>query len=121
MGQPATKEKEQEEGEEAEEEEDLSPVDTKPECEESCKPRCVKQLLHYEVWKHCTGQYFDYWGCIDKCLSVSVLQSISTATLHCTISFDDVCFRRSACLGEIPDLPKITNFKTAYCWGGNHF
>ncbi len=32
----------------------------------------------------------------------------------------DVCFRRSACLGEIPDLPKITNFKTAYCWGGNH-
>jgi hypothetical protein len=49
MGQPATKEKEQEEGEEAEEEEDPSPVDTKPECEESCKPRCVKQLLHYEV------------------------------------------------------------------------
>lgn len=32
----------------------------------------------------------------------------------------DVCFRRSACLGEIPDLPKITNFKTAYCCGGNH-
>ncbi len=49
MGQPATKEKEKEEGEEAEEEEDPSPVDTKPECEESCKPRCVKQLLHYEV------------------------------------------------------------------------
>lgn len=21
--------------------------------------------------KHCTGQYFDYWGCIDKCVSLS--------------------------------------------------
>ena len=21
--------------------------------------------------KHCTGQYFDYWGCVDKCVSVS--------------------------------------------------
>lgn len=21
--------------------------------------------------KHCTGQYFDYWGCIDKCVSAS--------------------------------------------------
>jgi ubiquinol-cytochrome c reductase subunit 6 len=85
MGQPATKEKEQEEGEEAEEEEDPSPVDTKPECEESCKPRCVKQLLHYEACikrvegspgKHCTGQYFDYWGCIDKCAAPKIFRTL---------------------------------------------
>jgi hypothetical protein len=50
MGQQATKEKEQEEGEEGEGDDDPSPIDTKPECEVSCKPRCVKQLLHYEVY-----------------------------------------------------------------------
>lgn len=32
-----------------EEEEELDPVDTKSECEASCKPRCVKQLLAYVV------------------------------------------------------------------------
>jgi len=37
--------------EEEEEDEELEPVDTKPECEASCKPRCVKQLLAYEVSK----------------------------------------------------------------------
>eukprot|EP00897_Mesotaenium_endlicherianum_P001552 jgi/Mesen1/1424/ME001303S00471 len=63
---------------EAEEEEEDEPVDSKPEIEESCKPRCVKQLLAYEACAerieksdneeaHCTGQYFDYWKCIDKC------------------------------------------------------
>lgn len=50
MGQQATKEKEQEEGEEEERHDDPSPIDTKPECEVSCKPRCLKQLLHYEVY-----------------------------------------------------------------------
>jgi hypothetical protein len=45
MGQQATKEKEQHEGDD-----DPSPIDTKPECEVSCKRRCVKQLLHYEVY-----------------------------------------------------------------------
>jgi hypothetical protein len=25
-------------------------VDPKPEVEESCKPRCVKHLLAYQVW-----------------------------------------------------------------------
>ena len=37
----------------ADDDEDQSdPVDTKPECEASCKPRCVKQLLAYEVNKY---------------------------------------------------------------------
>lgn len=43
MGKPPPKE------EEEEEEDDPGPVDTKSECEESCKPRCVKQLLVYQV------------------------------------------------------------------------
>ncbi|KAJ7540820.1 hypothetical protein O6H91_10G032400 [Diphasiastrum complanatum] len=53
------------------------PVDPKPEIEELGKPRCVKPWLAYQACvkrveedtsghKHCTGQYFDYWGCIDK-------------------------------------------------------
>ncbi|CAI5490379.1 unnamed protein product, partial [Closterium sp. Naga37s-1] len=57
---------------------DDEPVDPKPEIEEGCRPKCVKQLLAYEACvkriegdetgeKHCTGQYFDYWACIDKC------------------------------------------------------
>ncbi|GBG72064.1 hypothetical protein CBR_g10999 [Chara braunii] len=54
------------------------PVDPKAEIEESCKPKCVKQLLQYQACvervekdetgeKHATGQYFDYWACVDKC------------------------------------------------------
>ncbi len=26
--------------------------------------------------KHCTGQYFDYWGCVDKCVSSFFLSNI---------------------------------------------
>jgi ubiquinol-cytochrome c reductase subunit 6 len=48
----------------------------KPAIEEACKPECIKQLLAYQQCTkriegnpeaHCTGQYFDYWHCIDKC------------------------------------------------------
>ncbi|CAG7868959.1 unnamed protein product [Brassica rapa] len=57
-------------------------VDPKKYLEESCKPKCVKPLLEYQACvkriqgddsghKHCTGQYFDYWHCIDKCVSSS--------------------------------------------------
>ncbi|KAG7563164.1 Ubiquinol-cytochrome C reductase hinge domain [Arabidopsis suecica] len=55
-------------------------VDQKRYFEESCKPKCVKPLLEYQACvkriqddesghKHCTGQYFDYWHCVDKCVS----------------------------------------------------
>ncbi|KAK8483008.1 hypothetical protein V6N11_007396 [Hibiscus sabdariffa] len=48
-----------------------------------CKPKCVKQLRSYEACikriqgdesghKHCTGQYFDYWSCVDKCVAPSL-------------------------------------------------
>jgi ubiquinol-cytochrome c reductase subunit 6 len=47
--------------------------------EEECKPHCVKALLAYQACQeriagdttgeaHCTGQYFDYWQCIDHCV-----------------------------------------------------
>ena len=48
----------------------------KPAIEEACKPECIKQLLSYQQCvkriegkpeAHCTGQYFDYWHCIDHC------------------------------------------------------
>ena len=32
--------------------------------------------------KHCTGQYFDYWGCIDQCVSLSLV-SILMVKLTC--------------------------------------
>uniref|UniRef100_A0A2C9U2Q8 Complex III subunit VI n=1 Tax=Manihot esculenta TaxID=3983 RepID=A0A2C9U2Q8_MANES len=52
--------------------------DQKKYLEDSCKPKCVKPLIEYEACmkriegddsgeKHCTGQYFDYLFCVDKC------------------------------------------------------
>ncbi|KAG6774326.1 hypothetical protein POTOM_021679 [Populus tomentosa] len=59
---------------------DEEPVDPKKYLEEACKPKCVRPLLEYQACvkriqgdesghKHCTGQYFDYWSCVDKCVS----------------------------------------------------
>ena len=32
---------------------------------------CVKRIQGDETGhKHCTGQYFDYWSCVDKCVSL---------------------------------------------------
>lgn len=48
----------------------------KPAIEDSCKPECMKQLIAYQKCTkrikghqgaHCTGQYFDYWACVDHC------------------------------------------------------
>lgn len=69
------------------EEEVVEAMDPKPEIEDSCKPRCVKQLISYEACvkrieedengqKHCTGQYFDYWGCIDQCAAPKLFRKI---------------------------------------------
>ncbi|EKX31795.1 hypothetical protein GUITHDRAFT_91152 [Guillardia theta CCMP2712] len=61
------------------------PVDPRPAIEESCKGHCQKYLKELEactervnkiiaeakpgdeVQAHCTGQYFDFWHCIDHC------------------------------------------------------
>nr|PNR26970.1 hypothetical protein PHYPA_030451 [Physcomitrium patens] len=85
----AEEEAAEEEEEEApvEEEEEEEVVDPKAEIEESCKPKCVKQLLALQACekrveedeegqKHCTGQYFDYWGCIDKCTAPKLFRKL---------------------------------------------
>ncbi|KAM7250816.1 hypothetical protein ACFE04_022699 [Oxalis oulophora] len=66
---------------------DDEPVDPKRYLEESCKPKCVKPLLAYQACvkriqgddsghKHCTGQYFDYWKCVDKCVAVKLFDKL---------------------------------------------
>ena len=55
--------------------------DLKPEIEATCKPQCIKQLMAYQACTkrieakhngHCTGQYFDYWSCVDKCAAPKI-------------------------------------------------
>ncbi|KAL6640369.1 hypothetical protein ACP70R_021492 [Stipagrostis hirtigluma subsp. patula] len=66
---------------------DEEPVDQKKYLEERCKPQCVKPLYQYEKCvkrvenddtghKHCTGQYFDYWSCIDKCVATKLFEKL---------------------------------------------
>ncbi|KAH7518801.1 hypothetical protein FEM48_Zijuj09G0209600 [Ziziphus jujuba var. spinosa] len=66
---------------------DEEPVDQKKLLEESCKPKCVKPLLEYQACvkriqgdesghKHCTGQYFDYWSCVDKCVAPKLFSKL---------------------------------------------
>ncbi|CAO2145689.1 unnamed protein product, partial [Urochloa humidicola] len=67
-------------------------VDQKKYLEERCKPQCVKSLYEYEKCvkrvenddtghKHCTGQYFDYWSCVDKCVTDDDAVLLSTSDL----------------------------------------
>ncbi|KAJ4760828.1 Cytochrome b-c1 complex subunit 6 [Rhynchospora pubera] len=53
-------------------------MDQKKYFEDTCKPNCVRPLRAYQECverikddesghKHCTGQYFDFWACIDTC------------------------------------------------------
>ena len=66
---------------------DEDPVDVAPSIEEACKPRCMKYLMAYQGCvervqqdttgeAHCTGQYFDYWGCIDKCAAPQIFAKL---------------------------------------------
>ncbi|VVB03700.1 unnamed protein product [Arabis nemorensis] len=67
---------------------DEEAVDQKKYLEQSCKPKCVKPLLDYQACvkriqddesghKHCTGQYFDYWHCVDKCVGPKLLAKLN--------------------------------------------
>lgn len=67
--------------------EDEELVDQKKFLEERCKSQCVKSLYEYEQCvkrvesddtghKHCTGQYFDYWSCIDKCVAPKLFKKL---------------------------------------------
>ncbi|XP_018681341.1 cytochrome b-c1 complex subunit 6-1, mitochondrial-like isoform X1 [Musa acuminata AAA Group] len=72
---------------------DEEPVDPKQYLEETCKPKCVRPLRAYQIamcmlkfmqacverikgdetgHKHCTGQYFDYWKCVDDCVALKL-------------------------------------------------
>ncbi|CAA6668381.1 unnamed protein product [Spirodela intermedia] len=62
-------------------------VDPKQYLEERCKPKCVKSWIEYGKCvdrvkedetghKHCTGQYFDYWSCIDKCVAQKLFEKL---------------------------------------------
>ncbi|KAK1349811.1 Cytochrome b-c1 complex subunit 6 [Heracleum sosnowskyi] len=66
---------------------DEEPVDQKQLLEETCKPKCVKPLFEYQACvkriqgdetghKHCTGQYFDYWQCVDKCVALKLFDKL---------------------------------------------
>ncbi|XP_048437717.1 cytochrome b-c1 complex subunit 6-1, mitochondrial-like [Pyrus x bretschneideri] len=59
---------------------DEEPIYQKKYPEKSCNPKCVKPFLEFQACvkriqdyesghKHCTGQYFDFWSCIDKCVA----------------------------------------------------
>ncbi|KAG8368738.1 hypothetical protein BUALT_Bualt15G0077200 [Buddleja alternifolia] len=62
---------------------DEEPVDPKKELEDRCKAPCTRPLKEYQACvkriqgdesghKHCTGQYFDYWRCVDKCVATKL-------------------------------------------------
>ncbi|GAB4848277.1 Cytochrome b-c1 complex subunit 6-1, mitochondrial [Ancistrocladus abbreviatus] len=59
---------------------DSEVVDQKKYVEDSCKSTCAKCFQAYQACvkriqgdetgqKHCTGQYFDYWFCVDDCVA----------------------------------------------------
>ncbi|MCD7456633.1 hypothetical protein HAX54_032414 [Datura stramonium] len=71
----------------ARERSDEEVVDPKATLEVTCKPKCVRQLKEYQACskriegdesghKHCTGQYFDYWHCIDKCVAAKLFDHL---------------------------------------------
>ncbi|XP_037494404.1 cytochrome b-c1 complex subunit 6-like [Jatropha curcas] len=62
-------------------------VDQKKYLEDFCKPKCVKPLIEYETCikriegeelglKHCTGQYFDYLYCVDRCVAPKLFSKL---------------------------------------------
>jgi len=71
------------------EEEEEEVVDVRPSIEEDlCKPKCIKSFVAYQecverVEKdetgeaHCTGQYFDYWACIDACTAPKLFKQLN--------------------------------------------
>jgi ubiquinol-cytochrome c reductase subunit 6 len=55
--------------------------DIKPELEKACHPGCAGFWKAYEACgerikgdttgeAHCSPQYFEYWKCVDKCVSL---------------------------------------------------
>uniref|UniRef100_A0A453HMN8 Complex III subunit VI n=1 Tax=Aegilops tauschii subsp. strangulata TaxID=200361 RepID=A0A453HMN8_AEGTS len=39
--------------------------------------KCIKRVEADDTGhKHCTGQYFDYWSCIDKCVAPKLFEKL---------------------------------------------
>ncbi|KAK6143730.1 hypothetical protein DH2020_024078 [Rehmannia glutinosa] len=66
---------------------DVEPVDPKGELEGRCKAPCTRPLKEYQTCakriqddesghRHCTGQYFDYWRCVDKCVATKLFSHL---------------------------------------------
>lgn len=66
---------------------DDEPVDIRPEVEEKCRTTCVKQWALYEACvsrvkkdttgeAHCSGQYLDFWKCVDLCAIPKVFEKL---------------------------------------------
>ncbi|KAL0365966.1 UNVERIFIED_CONTAM: Cytochrome b-c1 complex subunit-1, mitochondrial [Sesamum radiatum] len=62
-------------------------MDQKRALEDSCRSQCTKAYVDYQQCsrrvegdesgqKHCTGQFFDYWACIDKCVAPKLFQEL---------------------------------------------
>ncbi|GAB4827279.1 hypothetical protein Ancab_034168 [Ancistrocladus abbreviatus] len=62
-------------------------MDPKKCLEDRCKSACVKALHAYQACqkridgdesghKHCTGQYFDYWYCVDGCVAPKLFSKL---------------------------------------------
>jgi len=63
------------------------PVDSKKEYEKECEPKCSHPAKLYQDCvdrikvdktgvKHCTGQKFDFWRCIDKCAAPKIWEKL---------------------------------------------
>ncbi|OEL37554.1 hypothetical protein BAE44_0001425, partial [Dichanthelium oligosanthes] len=51
-------------------------------CHLCCVQKCAKRIESDETGhKHCTGQYFDYWKCVDKSVSAPCLCAVISAHL----------------------------------------
>ncbi|WOK96444.1 hypothetical protein Cni_G05151 [Canna indica] len=66
---------------------DVEPIDPKQHLEEASKAKCVRPLHAYQACvdrikgddtghKHCTGQYFDYWMCIDNSVAPKLFEKL---------------------------------------------
>ncbi|KXZ52542.1 hypothetical protein GPECTOR_9g586 [Gonium pectorale] len=55
--------------------------------EEECKPHCVREWAAYKACAerikddttgqaHCSGQYFDFWKCVDHCAAPKLFAAL---------------------------------------------
>ena len=66
------------------------PVDQKAQIEKDCHPACLKQWGEYEKCKEriaqkgsgsCEPWAFDYWKCVDKCVSIAAQDAPPTLSV----------------------------------------